>query len=92
MASYYITAVSKDGNSSIKEVYAINVADNTVYKYSKAKIIPEVEKNLVYTLAPSDKGNPKMAKVSIVCMDGTKYLRTDENQTKADNLESLPVF
>ncbi|MPM00965.1 hypothetical protein SDC9_47202 [bioreactor metagenome] len=34
----------------------------------------------------------KGAEVNVVKIDGVKYIRTDKNSTKRDNLENLPTY
>ena len=100
MAAYYITAATKEGTRSIKEVYAITVAKNKVYKCSKAEIIEKIEAEAgsVYTLSPSRDGNPHMAEVIVyshtdaLTEKTAKFLRTSRDSTPEDNLGNLPVF
>jgi hypothetical protein len=44
------------------------------------------------TIIKADKGWKFGAKVRVVIVDGTKYIRTDADKIKADNLDSLPTF
>jgi len=66
--------------------------------YTRERIIDAIEKNITFVtsvLRKNDKNEDvwrKGADVSIIEIDNTKYLRSDRNLTKNDNLGSLPII
>jgi hypothetical protein len=57
-------------------------------------VVASIEKGKSFvTILKNDKGDWKQgAKVEIIPVHETKYIRTDKNRTAADNLENLPEF
>lgn len=62
--------------------------------WSREKVVSKLEDNnsFVTILRNSDGKWTEGRKVEIVKVNGTKYIRTDKNNTAADNLENLPMF
>lgn len=61
---------------------------------SRTGVINDIRNGWTYVTAPegSDGKWTRGEDVRIVSVDGTDYIRTDANHTKADNLGELPRF
>lgn len=65
-------------------------------EYTRSQIVSFIEGGktviTVYRDPPNTGNWKKGAKVEVVVIEGTKYLRTDNNRVKKDNLGNLPEF
>jgi len=52
----------------------------------------EVNQKTFITILKRDGKWTRGASVNVITIEGVKYLRTDRNNTKADNLDELPDF
>lgn len=99
MADYYITEVhykDKDDTTFIEEVKTISsLYSSTVTKKARTTVVSDIdisEKSVMTATKGSDGYYKKGADVHVVKIDGTKYIRTDANSIKRDNLGSLPQY
>ena len=61
--------------------------------WSRKKVITEIEDDQSFmTVLKNDGKWKKGQNVHIITVDKVKYLRTDSNSKKSDNLENLPEF
>ena len=99
MSQKLLCAVQQDKEKvilSCKVVESINTKTSATIE-SKTKIIENIQKTKdadeYFTALWNDKLNPgkyeKKAKVEAI---DSKYLRSDGNKTKEDNLDNLPTF
>ena len=88
MSVYYITEVRTDSNKVITDL-------NTRKDNPKAGAVSMTKSALIKLLKPlgndTAKTHTATASEKIRVIDG-KYLRTDSNDTKEDNLGNLPSF
>ncbi|QNT79407.1 DUF3892 domain-containing protein [Entomobacter blattae] len=98
-AKYIIVAVRY--NSSDKHIHSVKRCEDLGDKLgdsevrTKNAIVNAIEnKNLTYATAYQDESGEWVegAKVSVVVVNGKKYLRTDSNKKEEDNLGNLPEF
>lgn len=63
-------------------------------EWSRSQVVSSIEQGKTFTtiLKGTDGRWKKGQDVHIVTVKGAKYIRTDQNQTAADNLENLPEF
>lgn len=62
-------------------------------RMSRAGVVTAIEKGQTFvTVYSRDGKSTKGEDVRVVVIDGRKYLRTDNNSTKADNLGALPEY
>lgn len=61
--------------------------------WARQDVITKIENRYTFcTIYKSDSKWNKGADIHIIELDGTKFLRTDANRTKKDNLGNLPEF
>ncbi|MDP8269676.1 MAG: DUF3892 domain-containing protein [Candidatus Tenebribacter davisii] len=97
-ADYLISAVRYD--SSQEKIEFVKTHEDkgnnlgTEQKESLAKVVSNIEKGYTYCTITKSKDNEwnKGENVHVVVVDGSKYIRTDNNNTEKDNLENLPKF
>jgi len=59
----------------------------------RPSVVGDIEAGVSYVTIFKKEGKwTKGAEVGLVTIDGTKYIRTDADRTKADNLDDLPTF
>lgn len=87
MSKYYVTHQRKDKDGVITDIYTRKgTHDGNGESMSKTKLI-----KLINDGDTAKTYTEKGASEDIRVIDG-KYLRTDANNTKADNLGNLPSF
>lgn len=60
---------------------------------SRSQVVTDLAQGVTYVTVPIRDGKAtKGDNVGTVTVDGVKYLRTDGNKVKADNLGSLPEY
>lgn len=99
-ADYLISAVrymdssKKDKIDKVK-VYRDN-GDKIDYDniWDRSEVVSKLENNYTFYTIYKTKDNKwkKGSEVKIFVLDGEKYIRTDGNKKKHDNLEELPEF
>lgn len=93
-ADYMISAVCYDeeGDRIVKvEQYKTKYGEPTRVK--RRRVVRNLEKGKTYVTARKDNGNWKKGEdVHIVKVGGEKFIRTDRNKKKSDNLGDLPEF
>lgn len=63
--------------------------------FARSEVVRRIEdlRQVIYTAPPDNKGGLMLgAKVEVVVIDWEKFLKTDPNRIKRDNLENLPEF
>ncbi|MCW7503565.1 DUF3892 domain-containing protein [Leptospira paudalimensis] len=97
-ADYLISKVCYTSDkSSIKEVEVRqdlgDKVSSTIEKFTRIQVINKIESNYSFITIIAKDGNwSKGANVEIVKIEGEKYIRTDKNNTKKDNLDNLPTY
>jgi hypothetical protein len=98
MSNYLITAV-RYNNSEAHIVKVRTHTDNgdsmgPVVDLERATVVNRIESGGSFKTAykQSDGTYRRGAEVRVVTIEGTKYLRTDADRIKKDNLGSLPRF
>lgn len=63
-------------------------------QWNRTKAISEIagDTNIITVFKNEDGNWKKGARVNVVTINGTRYLRTDRDAIAADNLGSLPTF
>lgn len=98
MADYGIYEVHfKEERIEIEEVHAYKIENNSTngsYTFSKKDVISKIESNYKFvTLIKKSDGNWQIgAEVIVYTVDGKKYIKTEANNTKKDNLGKLPEY
>ena len=96
-ADYLIVRVRYDNDHSriVKVKCLPDLGDDTgdpIFR-SRDKVIQTIEDGVTYiTVYEKDQKWSKGANVGVITVEGTEFIRTDGNQTKADNLGKLPEF
>ncbi|MBD3285585.1 DUF3892 domain-containing protein [candidate division WOR-3 bacterium] len=99
-ADYLISAVRYDENHEriVKVRYCLHQEDGiraTEYEISRSTVVSRIENGYTFITVFLDKDEKvwrKGSEVHIITVDGEKFIRTDTNAKKADNLENLPEF
>jgi hypothetical protein len=97
-ADWLISAVRYDSDHSrIVKVLAHVDNDDSVgsgQEQTRAAVVSSIEGGKTYsTITKSPDGKWRRGEdVRVVTVGGEKFIRTDANQTKGDNLGSLPEF
>jgi len=98
-ADYLISAVQYDPTEShIEKVKAHTDNGDTVgvaSVVSRSTVVQNIESGITYATITKDATNQKWlrgADVGVISVDGEKYIRTDRDRTKKDNLGQLPRF
>lgn len=97
-ADYLISAVRfNEAGTHIVKVKAHADNDDTVgtgYGMTRQDVISKIDDNITFaTIYEGDNGKWKLgARVKTVTIDGTRYIKTHADGTKADNLDDLPIF
>lgn len=91
-ADYYIIAVhykNSDDTTFIEKVKAYDGSEKL-----RSTVVANIEngQTIMTAVKGSDGKYYKGATVNVVKIDGVKYIRTDKNSTKRDNLENLPTY
>lgn len=91
-ASYYITAVHYKNSDDTTFIEKVKTYDGS--EKLRSTVVSNIESgNTVMTAYKKSDGQYyKGAEVNVVKIDGVKYIRTDKNSTKRDNLENLPTY
>ncbi len=91
-ASYYIIAVHYKNSDETTFIEKVKLLDNSE-KY-RSSVVADIEGgNTVMTATKGNDGKYyKGAEVHVVKIDGVKYIRTDANTVKKDNLGNLPQY
>ncbi|NLI90727.1 MAG: DUF3892 domain-containing protein [Peptococcaceae bacterium] len=101
MADYYICAVHYENAnneryiSKVKITFNLTTEINTAYEKTKFEVVSDIEslKKKVKTKYKSNNTWHEGEDVRVVNGDsGYKYLRTDSNNIKKDNLGNLPEY
>ena len=66
----------------------------TESEWTRTQVVSAIEAGTAFVtiLKKPDKNFKRGQDVHIITVDGVKYIRTDQNKTKADNLENLPEY
>ncbi|MGG4011049.1 DUF3892 domain-containing protein [Bacillus smithii] len=98
-ADYLISAVRYEDKNKKERIKVLKVHTDNGDKvgagtdWLREDVISSIEEGYTYcTIYQKDGKWNKGAKVEIVIVDGSKYLRTDANKIKRDNLGELPEF
>lgn len=91
-ANYYIIAVhykDSDDTTFIEKVKLYEGAEKL-----RSTIVANIEdgQTVMTAVQGTDGQYYKGAVVNVVKIDGIKYIRTDKNSTKRDNLDKLPTY
>ena len=96
---YVITKVRyDDDHSRITHVMRASYANNenkfgSTSRKSRQTIVDSINSgDVYYTVPPNGDGYTWGDEVDVVEVDGEEFIRTDGNEVKGDNLESLPEF
>lgn len=98
MADYGIYKVKYDSDhSEIVEVHAYKIENNSTNgsnTFTRDGVISKIEANLkVVTLMKKSDGNWEIgAEVIVYKVDDEKFIKTEANNTKKDNLGKLPEY
>ncbi|MEF8878857.1 MAG: DUF3892 domain-containing protein [Candidatus Thermoplasmatota archaeon] len=99
MGEYWITHVKKKDDKHIEQVKALmNTVEGLTnpVKYNRDQVVESIQKgDDWYTCMLKEKKNAKnvwekTSEVHTVKIDGDKFIRTDRNKKKEDNLGKLP--
>ena len=97
-ADYLISAVKYDSDheriQSLKTHEDKGDTVGSIYTESRSKVVSNIENGNSYCtiLKTNDNKWKKGEDVHIVKVDDEKFIRTDRNEIKKDNLENLPEF
>ncbi|MBZ0320530.1 MAG: DUF3892 domain-containing protein [Anaerolineae bacterium] len=96
-ADYVITAVRYNSRrthiESVRASADLITSLGEVKTYSRETVISSIEQGITFATATPANGKYQYgARVEIVIIEGTKYIRTDGNATEKDNLGNLPEF
>ena len=62
-------------------------------EYHRKDVVESIDNNKWYTCKPKEGTTwTKQAEIHVLEVDGEKFIRTDRNRTKSDNLGELPDF
>ncbi|HPT83599.1 MAG TPA: DUF3892 domain-containing protein [Limnochordia bacterium] len=88
-ADGYVTHVRYDSERNrIVKVKFCYSEDGPKYEKARMDIVKLIEDGkVIKTLT-----NTRRQEIHVLNIDGEKFLRTDKNKTKKDNLEELPEF
>lgn len=100
MADYGIYEVHyDDDHSNIEQVHAKLIQDNKAsgeYALSKDEVVSKIEDNTkIITLIKGKNGSSNWfigAEVSVIEIDNKKFIKTEPNNKKEDNLGELPEY
>ncbi|OFI07465.1 hypothetical protein CLOACE_02940 [Clostridium acetireducens DSM 10703] len=98
MAEYGIYEVHyDDDHAKIEEVHAYKITDNSTdgkHTFSRDEVISKIEaNNKVITLIKKDNGNwERGSEVIVYEVDNEKFIKTERNSKKEDNLGELPEY
>jgi hypothetical protein len=92
---YAITAVDMSSNGDrISRVRVYEVGEDALLngqEMIRSRAVDLVKENDVTTALKNDNGKWVVGEdVHVIVVDGTEYIRTDRNNTPADNLGNLP--
>lgn len=63
------------------------------FEATRQQVITDLRSGITYlTVTPGDNGWKPGAKVGIVAVDGTDFIKTKADKSKADNLDNLREF
>lgn len=97
-ADYGISQVRYDSERTHIVKVMVHVDDGETIgrgeEWTRSQVVSTIEsgKTFVTILRGSDNKWNKGQPVRIIKVNGVKYIRTDENNKAADNLENLPEF
>ena len=91
-ADYYIIAVhykDSDDTTFIEKIKLYNGSEKL-----RSAVVANIEdgQTVMTAVKGTDGTYYKGAVVNVVKIDGIKYIRTDKNSTKRDNLDELPTY
>ncbi|TGL20564.1 DUF3892 domain-containing protein [Leptospira bourretii] len=93
---YWISAVRKDSYGRIQFLKVHENSEQTFNNptsWPRNEVIRYIESRYTfYTMTKSSGKWESGAKVNVILVNGTKYLRTDSNSIEKDNLDNLPDF
>jgi hypothetical protein len=96
-ADYLISEVSYHDNRDYISQLKVHIDNGETVSSSsiwdKDKVVNYIENGYSFCTIYRDNGKwSKGSEVVVIVVDGEKFLRTDANKKKQDNLEELPEF
>ncbi len=91
-ADYYIIAVHYKNSDDTTFIEKVKTYDGS--EKLRSTVVANIEngQTVMTAVKRNDGKYYKGATVNVVKIDGVKYIRTDKNSTKRDNLENLPTY
>ncbi len=91
-ADYYIIAVHYKDSDDTTFIEKVKLYDGS--EKLRSAVVTNVEdgQTVMTAVKGTDGKYYKGAVVNVVKIDGIKYIRTDKNSTKRDNLDKLPTY
>jgi hypothetical protein len=97
-ADYGVSAVRYDADEQYIEKVRVHVDNGDTIgsgeAWNRQDVVSKLDNGKTFTtiIQGSDGKWKKGQDIHIITVDGRRYLRTDANRGKSDNLESLPRF
>lgn len=91
-ADYYIIAVHYKDSDDTTFIEKVKLYDGS--EKLRSAVVANIEdgQTVMTAVQGTDGKYYKGAVVNVVKIDGIKYIRTDKNSTKRDNLDKLPTY
>lgn len=91
-ADYYIIAVHYKDSDDTTFIEKVKLYDGS--EKLRSAVVTNIEdgQTVMTAVQGADGKYYKGAVVNVVKIDGIKYIRTDKNSTKRDNLDKLPTY
>ena len=89
---YYIVAIHYKDNDETTFIEKVKTLEGDIKLRSTVVSDIEDEQVVMTAIKKSDGRYHEGEQVHIVIINNVKYIRTDQNATECDNLESLPTF
>jgi hypothetical protein len=95
MVDYYVSGVCKKETNYSSFIDYVDVKENLYDKsssiWSRENVVNGIENGRVFFTMRLVNGSPSLGEeIHIITVDNVKYLRTDRNSERNDNLGSLP--
>ena len=96
-ADYLISAVRYNAAATHIEEVQVRLDEDTKVggpsTWSRSKVVEKLEAGYTFvTIYRANEKWDKGAEVRVIVIDREKFIRTDSDQIKEDNLEDLPTF